>query len=340
MTLKLSLIIGLAITCIGLQALINHIYQIRIFKLLVSWLSHTFELDRGLVFGINLCLILTAICLVFGLSRFVQDGYNKITQKPMELIYLGHHSEIAQTFVNPKTGEYFKSLSNYEPPNLSFTSLGKIKLHVKTFSQDYSDSLQTLSLPNLFFRGLFYVWLLTVFLAFFHSAAVNAITLDFPAHPLANKKYLDALDYVLAPFSLNRYHALIVVFGTLFVLLPAEELYNKWQSKQEARYAFQLSTKIKPNQLVNGELVYASAIYRRNHNDDKKVLHIDTGVRIVIVKFNKLYPYPVYVSLKYHESAHPQVTLSELKRKAAANENIQLKIQPDYSLALVDEDFS
>jgi len=177
-------------------------------------------------------------------------------------------------------------------------------------------------------------------LAFFHSAAVNAITLDFPAHPLANKKYLDALDYVLAPFSLNRYHALIVVFGTLFFLLPAEELYNKWQSKQEGRYAFQLSTKIKPNQLVNGELVYASAIYRRNHNDDQKVLHIDTGVRIVIVKFNKLYPYPVYVSLKYHESAHPQVTLSELKRKAAANENIQLKIQPDYSLALVDEDFS
>jgi len=165
MTLKLSLIIGLAITCIGQQALINHIYQIRIFKLLVSWFSHTFELDRGLVFGINLGLILTAICLVFGLSRFVQDGYNKITQKPMELIYLGHHSEIAQTFVNPKTGEYFKSLSNYEPPNLSFTSLGKIKLHVKTFSQDYSDSLQpcrcqTYSLEAYFMSGYsLYFWL-------------------------------------------------------------------------------------------------------------------------------------------------------------------------------------
>ncbi|MPW31984.1 hypothetical protein F9L16_23850 [Agarivorans sp. B2Z047] len=108
-----------------------------------------------MVVGINLFLLLTFISLVFGAARFVQEGYIKLTEKPLTLIYLGHHSEFSQTFVNPKNKEYFKTFSELDAPNLSFSALGKVEQHLKGATQGDSLSVASLSWPKLFLGRYF-----------------------------------------------------------------------------------------------------------------------------------------------------------------------------------------
>ncbi|MPW31983.1 hypothetical protein F9L16_23845 [Agarivorans sp. B2Z047] len=171
----------------------------------------------------------------------------------------------------------------------------------------------------------------------FHAVAINAISLDFTQHPVANKEYFDALDLVLKPYSLNRYYAIFGVMGAVFIILPLEQGYDKWLSNRPASYALDKPASIKVDSLLDGKVVVATKLYKKIKNHQERTESVDSGMRLVIFKFTKLYPYPVYVSLRYHQSAYPEATLEKLKRLVANTQSITLKVNADYTISIADE---